>query len=100
VLAAVIGGEAIARRTGIYWATKCYAGRMSRLGSIYKVRDLVPVNMVKQRKEDEGYRHLADIDVSVQGHDANALAAPSLLRRGASVWRSGIARRECGVRLA
>ncbi len=28
--------------------------------------------MVKGRKEDEGYSYLSDIDVSVQGQDANA----------------------------
>lgn len=28
--------------------------------------------MVKGRKDDEGYSHLADIDISVQGQDANS----------------------------
>ena len=30
------------------------------------------MNIVKGRKEDEGYGYLPDIDVSVQGQDANA----------------------------
>ncbi|MBV2183410.1 MAG: hypothetical protein KUL88_02555 [Rhizobium sp.] len=45
---------------------------MKRLGSFEDLRKLCPVNMVKGRKEDEGYSYLPDIDVSVQGQDANA----------------------------
>ena len=33
---------------------------------------LVTVNWVKGKKEDEGYRYLADVNLSVQGQDANA----------------------------
>lgn len=36
-----------------------------------KLRKICPVNMMKGKKTDEGYNHLADIDVSVQGQDAN-----------------------------
>lgn len=33
---------------------------------------LVTVNWFKGKKEDEGYRYLSDVNVSVQGQDANA----------------------------
>ena len=36
------------------------------------VRVLCPVNMVRGRKEDEGYSYLSEIDLSVQGQDSNA----------------------------
>lgn len=45
---------------------------MKRTGSFEKLQRLCPVNMVRGRKEDEGYGYLPDIDVSVQGQDANA----------------------------
>lgn len=44
---------------------------MKHLGSFESVHKHCPVNMVKGRKEDEGYGHLSDIDISVQGLDAN-----------------------------
>jgi hypothetical protein len=36
------------------------------------LKRLILVNYVKGRKEDEGYRYLANADLSVQGQDANA----------------------------
>jgi hypothetical protein len=42
-----------------------------QVGSFEKLRQFCPVNIVKGRKEDEGYSYLSDIDVSVQGQDAN-----------------------------
>jgi len=44
---------------------------MKQLSDFNKLHKLCPVNMVKGRKEGEGYRYLADIDISVQGLDAN-----------------------------
>jgi hypothetical protein len=37
-----------------------------------KVRLLCAANIVQGRKEDEGYGYLPDIDISIQGQDANA----------------------------
>ncbi len=37
-----------------------------------QLKRLILVNYVKGKKEDEGYRYLADVDLSVQGQDANA----------------------------
>src|SRR5690606_3474105 len=44
---------------------------MKRVGSYEKLRRVCPVNIVRGRKEDEGYDYLPEIDVSVQGQDAN-----------------------------
>ena len=55
-----------------------------QLASFDHLRKLIPVNMVQGRKEDEGFRYLGDIDLSVQGQPANeacralAIAAQSL----------------------
>lgn len=44
---------------------------IKRSGNFDRLRRIFPVNMVQGRKEDEGYGYLPDIDVSVQGQDAN-----------------------------
>ena len=44
---------------------------MKQFSDFDELRRLCPVNMVRGRKEDEGYRYLAEIDVSVQGMSAN-----------------------------
>lgn len=72
VLSAAIDGKVIAKANWNLLLDEMLRRAMNRLGSIYKVRQLVPVNMVKGHKEDEGYSHLADINISVQGQDANA----------------------------
>ena len=44
---------------------------MKEVKDFDKLRTICPVNMVKGKKSDEGYNHLPDINVSVQGQDAN-----------------------------
>lgn len=44
---------------------------MKRVGSFDKLRPLSTANIVPGRKDDEGYGYLPDIDISVQGQDAN-----------------------------
>jgi len=44
---------------------------MKRVDSFAELHRICPVNMIEGRKEDEGYGYLPDIDVSVQGQDAN-----------------------------
>lgn len=44
---------------------------MERVTSFEELHRICPVNMVKGRKEDEGYGYLPEIDISVQGQDAN-----------------------------
>lgn len=72
VLSATIDGKTIAKANWNLLLDEMLRLAMNRLGSIYKLRQLVPVNMVKGRKDDEGYGYLVDIDISVQGQDANA----------------------------
>ena len=38
------------------------------LGELWQV---CPINMVQGKKEDEGYRYISDMNISVQGQDAN-----------------------------
>ena len=42
-----------------------------RTGNFEGVLELFSVNLVRGRKEDEGYRYLSEIDISVQGQPAN-----------------------------
>lgn len=72
VLDASIEGAQIAKP---YWnvlRNEMLRRAMKRVHSFEKLRQVCPVNMVKGRKTDEGYDYLSDIDVSVQGQDANS----------------------------
>jgi hypothetical protein len=44
-----------------------------RAGSFEKLSQVCPINMVLGKKEDNGFVHLPEIDVSVQGQDANSI---------------------------
>lgn len=48
----------------------CFAKKTAKSDDEFK--RLVTVNWVKGKKEDGGYRYLPDVNVSVQGQDANA----------------------------
>jgi hypothetical protein len=72
VLDASIDGELIAKANWNLLLDEILRRAMKRLGRFEDLRKLCPVNIVKGRKGDEGYSYLADIDVSVQGQDANA----------------------------
>lgn len=43
-----------------------------RINSSDEARRFIIVNFVKGKKEDEGYKFLPELDISVQGQDANA----------------------------
>ena len=45
---------------------------MNRLGSFENLRNLCPANLVKGKKENEGFAYLDDIGLSVQRQDANS----------------------------
>lgn len=72
ILSATIEGETIAKANWNSLLDEMLRRAMKRVGSFEKLRQLCPVNMTKGRKEDEGYSYLSDIDLSVQGQDANA----------------------------
>jgi hypothetical protein len=72
ILGASIGGESIAKANWNLLLDEILRRGMKRVGTFEKLRQLCPVNMVKGRKEDEGYGFLPDINISVQGQDSNA----------------------------
>jgi len=41
-----------------------------KLGSVEALRKVVPINVMDGKKTDQGYRYLADVNVSVQGQSA------------------------------
>jgi hypothetical protein len=72
VLDASIEGELIPKPNWNLLLDEILRRAIKRLGSFESLRKLCPVNMVKGRKDDEGYSYIPEIDVSVQGQDANA----------------------------
>jgi len=71
VLDASIAGEPIARPKWNLLVDEMLRRAAKRLWTIERLRQVFPVNMVRGCKVDDGYRYLADIDISVQGQDAN-----------------------------
>jgi hypothetical protein len=71
MLDAAINGERLARPNWNLLLDETLRRAMKRVGSFEKLQRICPVNMVKGRKEDEGYGYLPEIDISVQGQDAN-----------------------------
>lgn len=71
LLDATIGGTPLTRPNWNGMLDEIIRRAMRELKDFDKLRKICPVNMVKGKKTDEGYNHLADIDVSVQGQDAN-----------------------------
>jgi hypothetical protein len=71
VLDASIEGQRISKANWNRLLEEMLSRAMKRVGSFEKLRPLCPVNVVRGRKEDEGYSYLREIDLSVQGQDAN-----------------------------
>ena len=71
LLDAAIQGERLAKPNWNSLLVEMLRRAMKRVGSFDELRRICPVNMVKGRKEDEGYGYLPEIDISVQGQDAN-----------------------------
>lgn len=71
VLDASIEGQPLAKANWNLLLDEILRRAMKRVGTFEKVRQLCPVNIMKGRKDDEGFSYLADIDLSVQGQDAN-----------------------------
>lgn len=72
VLDASIDEEPIARPNWNLLLNRIVIRAMKEPSDFRKLHQLCPVNIVDGRKEDEGYGYLAEIDISVQGQDANA----------------------------
>ena len=71
VLDASIAGTSITRPNWNLLLDEMLRLAMKRVGTFDELRKLCPVNMVSGCKEDEGYDHLPEIDISVQGQDSN-----------------------------
>ena len=71
VLDASIGGQRITKPNWNLLLDEMLRCAVKRVGAFEKLQQLCPVNMVKGRKDDEGFDYLPDIDLSVQGQDSN-----------------------------
>ena len=71
VLDASLDGERVARPRWNLLLSRVLIRAMSRASGIDELRRFCPANMLQGRKEDEGYRYLPEIDISVQGMAAN-----------------------------
>ena len=71
VLDASIAGKRIAQPNWKVLRDELLRRAMKRVGTFDKLQELCPVNMVSGRKEDKGHDYLSDIEISVQGQDAN-----------------------------
>ena len=71
ILDASIDGESIPKANWNSLLDEVLRRAMKRVGNIERLRKLCAVNMVKGRKEDEGYSYAREVDLSVQGQDAN-----------------------------
>jgi hypothetical protein len=71
MLDASIGGMSIVRPNWNGLLDETLRRAIKEVKDFDKLRRICPVNMVKGKKNDEGYNHLPDINVSVQGQDAN-----------------------------
>lgn len=72
VLDAAIDGNEIARPNWNLLRNCILVLAMKSLTGIKEVHQICPVNIVPGRKEDEGYSYLEEVNISVQGQDANA----------------------------
>lgn len=71
LLDASIGGTSLSRPNWNGLLDETLRRALKEVKDFDKLRRICPVNMIKGKKNDEGYNHLPDIDVSVQGQDAN-----------------------------
>lgn len=71
LLEAAIDGERLTKPNWNSLLDEMLRRAMKRVGSFEELHGICPVNMVKGRKEDEGYGYLSEIDISVQGQDSN-----------------------------
>lgn len=71
LLEAAIDGERLTRPNWNSLLDEMLRRAVQRVGSFDELQRICPVNMIKGRKEDEGYGYLPEIDISVQGQDSN-----------------------------
>ena len=71
ILDASLAGERVAQPKWNILIGRILVSAMKQLANFDEVRKLCPANIVQGNKSDEGYRHLSEIDVSVQGMSSN-----------------------------
>jgi len=71
LLDASIGGSSISRPNWNRLLDETVRRAIREVKDFDKLRRICPVNMIRGKKNDEGYNHLMDIDISIQGQDAN-----------------------------
>ena len=72
VMDASIDGEAIKKPNWNQLLDELLRRSSKRVGTFEDIVRLFPVNLAKGRKEDDGFRYLPEIDISVQGQPANS----------------------------
>ena len=71
ILYASLEGEHVAKPNWNLLVDRIMVRAMKQLADFDELQKLCPVNMIQGRKDDEGYRYLAEIDASIQGLPAN-----------------------------
>ena len=71
VLDASLDGIRVAKPNWNSLLERVLVRAMKQLADFDELRKLCPVNIVQGCKEDEGYRHITEINVSAQGMSAN-----------------------------
>jgi hypothetical protein len=70
VLAAAIGGREVSSPSWNRLADEAVRYAFKKLGSFAALKRVTPANIVEGVKQDQGYRYLSDINLSIQGQDA------------------------------
>ena len=83
VLAARLAGTDIERPNWNRLLHRVLVLSMGQVANLNELRQLCPANMVCGSKIDEGYTHLREIDISVQGLSANEACAALTATAGA-----------------
>ena len=86
VLTARLAGEEVAKPNWNRLLHRVLLIAMREVGDVDELRRRCPANMVAGRKTDDGYHHLPEADISVQGLSANeACGALTLTARGLGI---------------
>ena len=71
VLTAAIDGEQVARPNWNRLLEHVIFRAKQQLSDLDEIQRICQINMVRGRKEDEGFRFVSELDVSIQGLSAN-----------------------------
>ena len=71
IIDASLSGQSLVKPNWTMLFDNLLISAMRQVDNFFELRKLCSVNMVQGRKKDNGYRHLVEIDISVQGMSAN-----------------------------